>query len=64
MEESSITYVPQFSWNKFIDRIIVGPSQFPETVKTAIEQQLRIDGVDRWDQLVTLSEIPLRPPSL
>lgn len=60
MEADSVTFLPQFSWGKLIDRIIVGPSLFPETVKAAIEAQLRMDGVDRWDQLVSLSEIPLR----
>ena len=60
MESDEVTFLPQFSWGRLIDRIIVGPSLFPETVKAALEAQLRMDGVDRWDQLVTLSEIPLR----
>lgn len=63
MDAGSIAFLPQFSWGNLIDRIIVGPSLFPETVKAAIEAQLRKDGVDRWDQLVTLSEIPLRHPN-
>ncbi|KMS51559.1 hypothetical protein V473_23285 [Sphingobium cupriresistens LL01] len=60
MDSEAITFLPQFSWGNLIDRIIVGPSLFPETVKAAIEAQLRMDGVDRWDQLVDVSEIPLR----
>lgn len=63
MDTGSVTFLPQFAWGNLIDRIIVGPSLFPETVKTAIEAELRKDGVDRWDQLVTLSDIPLRHPS-
>lgn len=62
MESDEVMFLPQFSWGRLIDRIIVGPSLFPETVKAAIEAQLRMDGVDRWDQLVSLSEIPLRLP--
>jgi hypothetical protein len=60
MDSDAITFLPQFAWGNLIDRIIVGPSLFPETVKAALEAQLLKDGVDRWDQLVTLSEIPLR----
>ncbi|NWK94580.1 hypothetical protein DM806_02615 [Sphingobium lactosutens] len=60
MESDEVMFLPQFSWGRLIDRIIVGPSFFPETVKAVIEAQLRMDGVDRWDQLVSLSEIPLR----
>jgi len=63
MDTDSVTFLPQFAWGNLIDRIIVGPSLFPETVKMAIEAQLRKDGVDRWDQLVSLSEIPLRHSS-
>jgi hypothetical protein len=63
MDSESVTFLPQLGWGTLIDRIIVGPSLFPETVKAAIEAQLRADGVSRWDQLVTLSEIPLRQPS-
>lgn len=60
MDNDTVTFLPQLAWGQLIDRIIVGPSLFPEMVKTAIEAQLRKDGVGRWDQLVTLSEIPLR----
>lgn len=60
MESNEVMFLPQFSWGRLIGRIIVGPSLFPETVKAAIEAQLWMDGVDRWDHPVSLSEIPLR----
>lgn len=60
MESEDVMFLPQFSWDRLIDRIIIGPSLFPETVKAAIEEQLKLDGVGRWNQLVEVSEIPLR----
>lgn len=62
MDSEDITYLPQFAWDNLIDRIIIGPSLYPETIKAAIEAQLRADGASLWDQLVSVSEIPLRHP--
>ena len=52
--------LPQFGWSKLLDRIIVGPSLFPETIKDALESKLKEHGLARWDQIVSISEIPLR----
>ncbi len=47
-------------WDSLLDRIIIGPSVFPETIKDALERELKRQGVGRWDQLVEISDIPLR----
>lgn len=56
------TFLPQFTWDNLLDRIIVGPSLYPEIVKQAIEAELKSQGVARWDQLVNVSDTPLRQP--
>ena len=53
-------FLPQFNWSRLLDRIIVGPSLFPETIQDALESKLKEHGFARWDQIVSVSEIPLR----
>lgn len=55
-------FLPQLRWGFMLDRIIIGPSLHPDVVRQAIEAELRSQSVDRWDQLVNVSEIPLRQP--
>lgn len=56
------TFLPQLTWENMLERIIVGPSLHPEVVKRAFEAELQAQDVSRWDQIVELSEIPLRQP--
>ncbi len=47
-------------WERLLERIIIGPSVYPHTIKDALETVLKRNQVSRWDQLVEISEIPLR----
>jgi hypothetical protein len=58
-EPSSAAEAP-LRWERLLARIIVGPSMFPDTIKDALEHELKHQGVARWDQIVELSDIPLR----
>lgn len=55
-------FLPQLRWDNMLDRIIIGPALHPEVIKQAIEAELRSQGVALWDQLVCVSDIPLRQP--
>lgn len=46
--------------NKIIDRIIIGPSEFPNTQKRAIIEVMRAAGVEQAEQKVHVSNIPIR----
>ncbi|MDO9489193.1 MAG: hypothetical protein Q7J32_12520, partial [Sphingomonadaceae bacterium] len=56
-------FLPQLNWDNMLDRVIVGPSTHPDVVKQALEAELRFQNTRLWDQLVNISEIPLRAPS-
>ena len=53
-------FLPQLRWDNMLDSIIVGPSLYPDVIKQALEAELRSQEVMRWDQLVSISDIPLR----
>lgn len=55
-------FLPQLRWDNMLDRIIIGPALHPEMIKQAIEAELRSQDVALWDQLVCVSDIPLRQP--
>lgn len=55
-------FLPQLRWDNMLDRIIIGPAQHPDVIRRAIEAELRSQGVALWDQLVCVSDIPLRQP--
>lgn len=46
-----------------LDRIIIGPSLHPDVIRQPLEAELRSQEVALWDQLVCVSDIPLRQPS-
>lgn len=51
---------PDLSVPKFVKRIIIGPTQNPEVIKSAIESTLKDLGDPDFEQKVLVSGIPLR----
>lgn len=45
-----------------VDCIIIGPSLHPDVIRQPLEAELRSQEVAPWDQLVCVSDIPLRHP--
>lgn len=51
---------PLLELENLLDRIIIGPTNYPGTIKSAFEAALRKKGVTKFEQRVVLSNIPLR----
>lgn len=52
--------VPQLNWDKLLHGILIGPSLYPEVIQRAFQVELKRLGVGRFDQIVEISDIPLR----
>jgi hypothetical protein len=45
---------------ELVERVIVGPTHFPDAIREAIVTQLQRNGLSNADSIVTVSDIPLR----
>jgi hypothetical protein len=45
---------------ELIERVIVGPCEFPDVTALTFRERLMQLGVPNWDQRVTVADVPLR----
>jgi hypothetical protein len=60
LDEKKSNEIADLDLFRMLDRVIVGPSPYPWVTRQAFVEALKAEGVDRAEEIVWASDIPLR----